>query len=151
MHPRVRPPITLRTHFPNPGEDKQVENGMQLSQTRCRGGLHSRRMSQAEIAEKVLRHHKRFELLRKLHKVRDFRLTLSATVTGHMGEYPVQILKRVVAEKRQKRGLTMFFPYHRWCTIRIGTKLVSEMCCAQGRITFDLSVALTSLKIIFLR
>lgn len=67
-------------------------------------------MSQAEIAEEASRHHTRFELLRGLHKTRDFRLMLSACVLGRAGEYPVQMLEQAVAEENAKGGFDNHFP-----------------------------------------
>ena len=67
-------------------------------------------MSQAEINQEASRHHERFALLREVHKVRDFRLTLSASVSGALGEYPAQILERAVAEEKAKNGFDEIFP-----------------------------------------
>ena len=63
-----------------------------------------REISQAEEAEEASWHHRRFEVLREVHKVRGFRLTLSASVSGRLGGYPVRMLKEAVAEERAKRG-----------------------------------------------
>ena len=69
-----------------------------------------REMSQAEIAEEASCHHRRFELLRELHKTRDFWLVLSTCISGRAGEYPVQMLERTVAEEKAKGGFDTHFP-----------------------------------------
>ena len=44
-----------------------------------------REISQGEAAEEASWHRRRFEVLREVQKVQDFRLTLSATVSGRLG------------------------------------------------------------------
>lgn len=44
--------------------------------------------------------HDQFELFREVHKVRGFRLVLSARVSGDAGEEPVRILEKAVAEEK---------------------------------------------------
>jgi hypothetical protein len=52
----------------------------------------------------------RLEMLREVHKVRDFRLVLCANVWGCVGEYPVRILEEDVAEEKAKKGFDKNFP-----------------------------------------
>ena len=67
-----------------------------------------REMSQADIIAEASRHHRRFEVLRKAHKVRDFQLVLCADVWDPVGEYAVRMLKEAVAEERAKGGFNVF-------------------------------------------
>ena len=66
-------------------------------------------ISQAEEAEQASQHHRRFELLREVHKVRNFRLVLSASVSGDVGGYLVRVLEEAVAEEKAKGGFDSFF------------------------------------------
>lgn len=66
--------------------------------TRLRSGMpHLYDMSPAQRREEALQHHRRFELLREMHKVRGFRLELCANVWEAVGEYTVQALREAVA------------------------------------------------------
>ena len=60
-------------------------------------------MSPAEKEVETSKHNRRFELLREVHKVRGFRLVLSALTSGRMGEYPAQILEEAVAEGKENK------------------------------------------------
>ena len=53
-------------------------------------------------------HHRRFEILREVHKVRDFQLDLCATVWGCFGEEPVRMLEEAIAEEELKGGFAEF-------------------------------------------
>jgi len=61
-------------------------------------------LSQAERAEAASQHRERFEVLREVHKVQEFRLVLCVRVWHRMGEYLVQMLEEAVAEEKAKRG-----------------------------------------------
>ena len=61
-------------------------------------------VSQDDREAEALRHHRRFEVLREVYKVRDFRLVLNATVWDPVGEYSVRMLKEAVAEEKAKGG-----------------------------------------------
>ena len=69
----------------------------------------SLQLSQAVRVDEATRHHLRFEALRELHKVRNFRLILVASVLGYQGEYSVQSLEEAVAEEKAKGGLDKYF------------------------------------------
>ena len=62
---------------------------------------HLRDMSQAERAEEASRHHRRFELFREMHRVRDFQLFLCLNVWGSVEEYTVQALREAAAAERE--------------------------------------------------
>ena len=68
----------------------------------------SRELSQAERQKEASWHHRQFEILREVRKVRDFRLVLSAVVWGCIGEYPVQVLEKAVEEEKVKGGFDDF-------------------------------------------
>jgi len=74
------------------------------------GQPHFRELPQAVRTEEASRNHRRFEVLREMHKVRDFQLVLSATVPGCMGEYLMRMLEEAVAEEKAKKGFDDFFP-----------------------------------------
>jgi hypothetical protein len=76
----------------------------------CPDRPHLRRLPLAERAKEASQYHTVFEVLREVHKVRDFRLALRAEVSGCAGEYPVQILEEAVAEEKAKKGFDKFFP-----------------------------------------
>jgi len=63
-----------------------------------------RYMSQAEEAEETSRHHRRFDLLRGVHNLRDFRLVLSAGVWDPVGEYSVRMLKEAIVAEKARGG-----------------------------------------------
>ena len=67
-----------------------------------------REVSQAIRTVEGFRHHRRFEVLREVHKVRDFRLVLNAKVWDPAGEYSVRMLKEAVAEEKSKGGFDDF-------------------------------------------
>ena len=73
--------------------------------TRC----HLRELSQGEKVVEASQHYKRFELLRGVHKVRDFRLELRAGVWDPDAEYVVRMLKEAVAAEEVKGGFNDFF------------------------------------------
>jgi len=89
-------PDTASNHF----------RGVQLVQYSDRP--HIREISQAERMEEASRHHKRFELLREAHKVRDFQLVLCANVWGPIGKYSVRMLRQAVADEKAKKGFDGF-------------------------------------------
>jgi hypothetical protein len=60
------------------------------------------RMSENERAEEASRHHRQFEVLHEVQKVRDFRLVLCADVWERVGEYSVRVLERAVAVEKAK-------------------------------------------------
>ena len=66
-------------------------------------------MSPDEVVEEALWHRRRFEILRIMHKVRDFRLVLCVNVWEHLGRHAVQILKEAVAAEKASRGFDDFF------------------------------------------
>jgi hypothetical protein len=59
-------------------------------------------MSETEREEEVSRHHRQFEVLHEVQKVRDFRLVLCADVWESVGEYSVRVLERAVAVEKAK-------------------------------------------------
>ena len=61
-----------------------------------------RKMSKAERTEEILRHHKQFQVFRKVQKVRDFQLVLCADVWHRVGEYSMRVLKRAVEREKAK-------------------------------------------------
>ena len=69
---------------------------------------HLRELSHDERTEEAATHHQRFEFLRELRKVRDFRVTLCTRVWGPVGEYAVQGLKEAVAAERARKGFDEF-------------------------------------------
>ena len=66
-------------------------------------------LSQAVRAGEVTRHHLPFEVLREVHKVRDFRLILCASVLGCRGEYSAQSLEEAIAEEKARGGFDEYF------------------------------------------
>ena len=63
-----------------------------------------REMTPEDYAKEASWHRGLFEMLRRMHAVRGFRLTLCAEVWDCVGEYAVRVLKRAVAvEKVAKR------------------------------------------------
>ena len=68
----------------------------------------SPQLSQDARLGEATRHHLRFEVLRELHKVRDFRLVLSATVLGCRGEYSAQSLEEAITEEKAKGGFSEY-------------------------------------------
>ena len=69
---------------------------------------HLRELSHDDRTEEAAMHHQRFEFLRELHKVRDFRVRLCACVWGPVVEYAVQGLKEAVAVERARKGFDEF-------------------------------------------
>ena len=67
-------------------------------------------MSPDEVAEEAFWHRKRFEILRIMHKVRDFRLVLCVNVWERLGRRAVQMLKEAVAAEKASGGFDDFFP-----------------------------------------
>lgn len=67
-----------------------------------------RELSQAEREREASWHRRQFEVLRDVRKVRDFRIVLSAMVWGCVGEYPVQVLEKAIAEEKAKGGFGDF-------------------------------------------
>ena len=67
-----------------------------------------REVSQGDREAEALRHHRRFEVIREVHKVRDFRLVLNAKVWDPAGEYSVRMLKEALAEEKAKGGFDNF-------------------------------------------
>ena len=67
-----------------------------------------RETSQAERTEEAALHHRRFEVLREVHKVRNFQLTLCAYVWDPVGEYSVRMLKEAIAEEKAQWGFDDF-------------------------------------------
>ena len=80
--------------------------GVQLTQHSVRPHIHE--ISQAERVDEASRHHKRFELLHEVHKVRDFQLVLCAEVWGPIGEYSVRMLRQAIADEKVKKGFDDF-------------------------------------------
>lgn len=81
------------------------------------------KMSEAEFLEKALQHHKLFDVFRKAHKVRGFRLVLCANVREPMKWCSMQVLNQVVATEKAIRGfgglssepLVTYRPFRRPC------------------------------------
>jgi len=69
-----------------------------------------RELSKAAREEEASQHRLRFKVLRELYKVRDFRLVLSATVSGCVAEYSTRMLEEAVAEEKAKNGFDDHFP-----------------------------------------
>ena len=65
-------------------------------------------VSRAESAAEAQRHRRRFEVLREVHKVRDFRLVLDASVWGPASEYSMRMLKEAVAKEGAKKAFCGF-------------------------------------------
>jgi len=65
-------------------------------------------LSKAERENEAWWYRRRFEILREVHKVRDFQLELCANVWGHFGEEPVRMLEEAIAEERGKGGFDEF-------------------------------------------
>ena len=63
-----------------------------------------------ERAEDASRHGARFEVLRKMHRMRDFRLVLCADVWDRVREDSVRMLKEAVAAEKAKGGVDNIFP-----------------------------------------
>lgn len=66
---------------------------------------HLHEMSQSARGEEASRYRKRFELLREVHKLRDFQLVLCANVWGPVGDYTLQMLREAVAAERENGRL----------------------------------------------
>ena len=69
---------------------------------------HSCELSQDERAEAKSLQQKRFDLLREVHKARDFSLVLHADVQGTFGNYVVRMLKEDVAAEKARGGFDDF-------------------------------------------
>ena len=69
---------------------------------------HLRELSHDERTEEAAMHHRRFEFLRELRKVRNFRVVLCANVWGPVAEYGVQEPKEAVAVERARKGFGEF-------------------------------------------
>ena len=69
---------------------------------------HSREMSVFERAREASKHQKRFNLLREVRKVREFRLAICANVWDPVGEYAVRTLREAVEEGKAKQVFTNF-------------------------------------------
>lgn len=67
-----------------------------------------RELSRAAVESEASWHRRRFKVLREVRKVRNFRLVLCAAAPGCIGEYPVQLLDKVVAEEKGKGGFDDF-------------------------------------------
>ena len=65
-------------------------------------------LSNAERENEVSRYHRRFEVLREMHKVRTFQLKLGVTAWGRFGEGPVRLLEEAIAEERAEGGFDEF-------------------------------------------
>jgi len=75
---------------------------------RCSVWPHLRKLSRDERTEEAAMHHRRFEFLRELRKVRDFQVVLCAIVWGPVVDYAVQELKEAVAVERARNGFDEF-------------------------------------------
>jgi len=78
-----------------------------------RGGIYNdpfRSATKADRMEEVSRHHRQFELLREMHKVRGFRFVLWVDVWDRVGEYAMSVLKQAVAVEKAKVGFGSLFP-----------------------------------------
>jgi len=69
-----------------------------------------RELSQDEKAVEASWHYKRFELLREVHKVRNFQLVLYANVREPVGEYAERMMKEAVVAEKARGGFNIFFP-----------------------------------------
>ena len=65
-------------------------------------------VSEADRAEEALKHHRRFEVLREVYKVRDFQPVLFVEVCDPVGDYSVRMLKEAVADEKAKGGFEGF-------------------------------------------
>lgn len=63
---------------------------------------------QAERTEEATLHHRRFEVFREVHKVRDFQLALCACVWDPAVEYSARILEEAVGEEKAQKGFDNF-------------------------------------------
>ena len=61
------------------------------------------------ISEEASRHHRRFEVLREARKVRNFRLVLCVSVSGHGGESHIRTLEEAIAEEKARNGFDNYF------------------------------------------
>lgn len=77
-------------------------------------------LSQVVRVEETTQHHRLFEVLHEVHKVRSFRLTLYASVFGCRGETLVRRLEEAVAEEDLKGGFDESFCKPLWSIIRGG-------------------------------
>ena len=66
--------------------------------------------SPSREVEEASQHRKRFQLLREIRKVRNFRLVLHVNVQETVGEYAVRMLKEAVAVEKASGGFDAFFP-----------------------------------------
>ena len=73
------------------------------------GSLFDLWVSPAEIVELALSHHRRFEGLRMMHKVRKFRLVLCVDVWDGMVGCCMRTLKRAIAAEKAKNGFSDIF------------------------------------------
>jgi hypothetical protein len=69
-----------------------------------------RRLSRDKEAEEASQHLNRFELLRRMHKVRDFQLELFAFVWESRRDYVMRLMKEAVAAEKARGGFDVFFP-----------------------------------------
>ena len=69
-----------------------------------------RELFQVESEAETVFHHRRFEVLREAHKVRDFQLVLCARVWGPVVDYSVRMLKEAVAEEKARNRFGDFLP-----------------------------------------
>ena len=66
--------------------------------------------SDSRRLEEVSWHHKRFELLREMHKVRDFQLELHYAPWDWSSEDLTLVLRQAVAAEKARGGFDDFFP-----------------------------------------
>ena len=65
-------------------------------------------LSKVEREKGPSRYHRRFEILRKVYKVRSFQLELCASTWGYLGEDPVRMLEEAIDEEKVKGGFDEF-------------------------------------------
>ena len=74
----------------------------------CSGQYHSCGLRQPYRELEASLHRWRFEVIREVRKVRNFRLVMCANVWGHHGRYPVRVLEEAVAEEKARKGFGDF-------------------------------------------
>ena len=69
-----------------------------------------RQLSQDEEVEEAKGHLKRFEVLREIYKVQNFRFVLHVAIRHFVGEPLTRMVKEAVAAERARGGFDVLFP-----------------------------------------
>ena len=69
-----------------------------------------RQLTCNEETEEAEKHRKRFEVLRKIYKVRDLRFVLHAAIRDVVGEPVTRMVEEAVAAERARGGFDVLFP-----------------------------------------